>query len=168
MYSHGGTANRQINRPNKVTRQSFLLVIFTPIYIRSTSNARAIEDMRWLDTLQFPLHSIPVFHTHSRHVYIASLSAKQGLKMAGHPAAASPYQEDIVFGGVHARHLCSWVAEFQGSCPGTWCWMGCHENYFPQGAQGVCGKGCLIPSIFSSLRARMKTFLAGIRKRERA
>ena len=110
MNAHRSTASRQIDRPNKITRERFLLMIFTPIHIRPSSNPSTIEDMRWLDALQFSLHPISVFHAHGRHVDIASLAAKQSFKVAGHPAAAAPNEE---IGGVHARHCCRWSAGLQ-------------------------------------------------------
>ena len=47
-------------------------------------------------------------------MYIASLAAEQGLKVAGHPAAAAPNEEDVVFGGINARHFRRDGAELQG------------------------------------------------------
>lgn len=103
---HRCTAGRHVQRPDQIAGQRLLPVILAPVDIRSAGDARTVEDMGWRDAFELFLHRIAVFHPYGRRMHDSSVTAEECLEVAGHPAAATPDEEDMVFGGVDAWHCC--------------------------------------------------------------
>jgi hypothetical protein len=104
--SHRCTTDRHVQGPDQIACQSLLPVILAPVDIRSIGDTRTVEDMGWRDALKLFLHSSSIFHPYGRHMHDSSLTAEEYLEMIGHPTAATPDEEDKVFGGVDAWHCC--------------------------------------------------------------
>ena len=67
-------------------------MVFTPVHVRSTCLAGAIDHMRRVDFVEHSVHPDLVLHSHAGGMDVFVLSTEKVIEVAGNPAVLAPYQ----------------------------------------------------------------------------
>lgn len=98
------TAIGQVEGADDVASDSVLLVVLAPIDIGTTSAARTVENMGWLDSLKLSDDRLAVLHAYSGSGDGLALALEKSLKMASDPSLASPDEEGLRLLGSGGSH----------------------------------------------------------------
>lgn len=93
------TAIGQVQGADDIAADGLLLVVLTPIDIRATSAASAVENVGWLDSLELSNDSLTVLHANSGGSNSLALALEEGLKVTGNPSCATPDEVGRLLGG---------------------------------------------------------------------
>lgn len=92
MNSSKEAAVGEIERANCIAAYGFFLVAFAPVNIRATSHASAVENVCWLDFVEYAEDGFAVFHAAGCCPDRYTLGFEVFLEQAGDPAICAPYQ----------------------------------------------------------------------------
>lgn len=90
----------QVQGANDVGPNRLCLIVLTPVNIRPACAASGIQDMSWLNSIEFVGNLNCIFHANSRGVDLFALPFQQGFQMAGHPALSSPNEKTVCHNAV--------------------------------------------------------------------
>lgn len=107
MYTSEIAHVRQAQHADDVTPDGLLLVILTPVYVRSPGTAGTVEDPCGLDSFNLFNHAFSILHSDGGRMDNLTLSFKHVLKVTSDPAPAAPDEEHIACGSrdSHVREL---------------------------------------------------------------
>ncbi len=88
----------QIEGTDNVAANRLLLVILAPVDIGTSSATGTVENVSWLDLLEFCDDGLPVLHTNGGGENLLALTLQKGLEMTRNPPLTSPDEVDRVFG----------------------------------------------------------------------
>jgi len=94
MDSLQETSIGQVQSTDDIASDGLLLVIFAPINIGTAGATSTVENVCWLDPLEFGDDSFSVLHAHCGCVNLLSLAFKDGFQMACNPTFSTPDQKD--------------------------------------------------------------------------